>query len=307
MKHYEFTAGPEDEGRRVDAFLASRMPGKASRTEIQKTLLEHGVCLNGAAVKKNNLILKPGDKLTLDWEAQVEAPPAGEKTELRIIHEDQHIVVIDKPAGMVVHPAPGHKTGTLVNALIGSGRPLAARSGDKSRPGIVHRLDKDTSGLLIVAKTDVAHRKIAQQLESRTIEKHYTALVEGRVEFEEGRIELPIGRHPRIRALMAVRIDGKGREALTEYKILGRFRHSTLLDVRIHTGRTHQIRVHFSHMGHPVVGDVTYGSRVAWEGRLALHATTLEFEHPAPGKKMVRYESPLPEVFVKLIEKEKKR
>lgn len=305
MNQYEFLASLADEGRRLDSFLASRVPEKASRASIQQSIQGGGVRVNGDVVKKNNRTLRAGDKLSLDWEPQTHEPPAGEKADLKVIYEDGQFVVIDKPAGMVVHPAPGHKSGTLVNALIGSGRTLSA-GGDRARPGIVHRLDKETSGLLIVAKTENAHRKIAALFQARAVEKHYKALVEGRVEFEEGRIDLAIGRHPRQRTLWAVRKDRRGREALTEYRVLKRFRHSTLLDVRIITGRTHQIRVHFAHLGHPVLGDATYGSRVPWGGRLALHAMSLEFEHPSSGK-AVRFESPLPEPFAQLIEKEKKR
>ncbi len=305
MKRYEFVARPDEEGRRLDQFLAARFPGKASRTEIQRAVRERGVLVNGARVKKNDILIRPDDKLAFDWEAAPEIFPEKEFKELRVVYEDRYLFIVDKPAGLVVHPAPGHRTGTLVNVLLGSGKRLSD-SGDRMRPGIVHRLDKDTSGLLVVAKTDAAHRKLVRMLQARSIAKHYTALVEGNVEFEEGKIDLPIGRHPRQRTLMAVRLDGKGRESVTTYRVLERYRHSTLLDVRILTGRTHQIRVHFAHGGHPVAGDAAYGARTSFGGRLVLHATRLEFEHPVTGKP-VRCKSPLPGDLREILDKERKR
>ena len=229
-----------------------------------------------------------------------------EQIPVNVIYEDESLLVVDKPAGMVVHPGAGNKKGTLVHALLGRGTTLSM--GDtkvKDRPGIVHRLDKETSGLLIVAKNNEAHRKLQDQFESRTVTKIYTALVSGRVDFEEGHIEDPLSRHLKIRRKMAVSKSELAKEALTKYRVLERFGFSTLLKVRILTGRTHQIRVHLAHLGHPVLGDELYGKKES-APRLCLHASKIEFTHPKTGK-MMFFESPLPPEFEAALKEEKSR
>jgi 23S rRNA pseudouridine1911/1915/1917 synthase len=222
---------------------------------------------------------------------------SAENIPLKVVFEDEDLIVIDKSRGMVVHPGAGNRSGTLVNALLGKGGELSNLSG-AFRPGIVHRLDKDTSGLLVVAKNNHAHRFLQDQIQARTFSKIYTALVRGKVEFDQGRIDKPLGRHPKIRQKMAI-VPG-GRDAQTHYRVLERFRYSTLLEVKIVTGRTHQIRVHLAWLGNPIVGDPWYGTKVSG-ACLCLHASKLEFVHPKTGK-IVKFESPIPEDFRKMIQ-----
>lgn len=290
--------------KRLDAYLTEALSRKFSRQEIKFALNQSELLLNGKRVKPKSLI-KEGDLLEglLPLEEK-EFSIKAEKIDLKIVYEDKNVLVIDKPAGMVVHPASGHKQGTLVNALLGKGSVLSSL-GEKERPGIVHRLDKDTSGLLIVAKDNESHRKLQEQFASRTLSKTYLALVKGRVEFEEGHISKSISRDEKIKFKMAVSSKESAKDAETVYKVLKRFRYSTLLQVKILTGRTHQIRVHFANLGHPVVGDVLYGNRDA-DSRLALHAWKIEFSHPKSGKK-VACESEIPLALKEMIEKEEKR
>ncbi|RMF87358.1 MAG: RluA family pseudouridine synthase, partial [Nitrospinota bacterium] len=227
----------------------------------------------------------------------------GEPIPLDILYEDPYLLVINKPAGLVVHPAPGNPSGTLVNALLFHCHRLST-AGDLQRPGIVHRLDKDTSGLLVVAKDDLSHRRLAYQLKQRQIKREYLALVHGWIREEEGVIDAPIGRHPRQRKKMAV-VPGSGRPALTSFRVKERFTHFTLLQVRLQTGRTHQIRVHMAYIHHPVVGDPVYGGRGSRETRgevraalarlqrQALHAWRLGFWHPQ-SKEYLEFTAPLP-------------
>ncbi len=292
---------------RLDVFLTEQLKDRYSRREIQAMVAAGAVLLNGKPVKSGR-VLKEGDILEGD-------PPAlskknilqGETVSLNIVYEDESLLVVDKASGMVVHPGAGHKTGTLVHALLGRGTPLSSMGREAGRPGIVHRLDKETSGLLIVAKNNEIHRRLQEQFESRSVTKIYTALVSGRVDFEEGHMSEPLSRHPKIRQKMAVSKEEKAKEALTRYWVTKRFGHSTLLRVRIFTGRTHQIRVHMAHLGHPVLGDELYGKkRTSSITRLALHASKLEFTHPKTGK-IMKFESPLPKDFQAMIEKERER
>src|SRR3989338_7557712 len=293
--------------KRLDVFLTERFKGELSRVEIQTLLKSGAILLNGKPTKPGTLVsegvLIQGQALQ-GLKKSSDLQP--EKIPLSIIYEDKDLLIVDKPAGMVVHPGAGNKKGTLVHALLGRGTALS--SGDasgKDRPGIVHRLDKETSGLLIVAKTNEAHRGLQDQFESRSVMKIYTALVSGRVSFEEGHVEDSLSRHPKIRRKMAVSKEATAKEALTKYRVLERFRFSTLLEVRILTGRTHQIRVHLAHLGHPVLGDELYGKK-EFAPRLCLHASKIEFSHPKTGK-IMSFKSPLPQEFEAVVRNEKLR
>lgn len=252
--------------------------------------------------------LRPGARVTLEVPPPEPVVLTAEPIPLDVVYEDAHLLVVNKPPGLVVHPGPGHRTGTLVHALLAHCGPALSGIGGARRPGIVHRLDRGTSGLLVVAKTDVTHQALVRALKARAVERRYLALVHGRVPHAEGRIEAAIGRDPRDRLRMAVRPAGGGRAALTRFRVRERFEAPvplTWLDVTLGTGRTHQIRVHLAHLGFPVVGDPTYGRRragtvpaalaprVAALGGQALHASALAFVHPVTGQPL-RFEAPLP-------------
>ncbi|MDI6726537.1 MAG: RluA family pseudouridine synthase [Smithellaceae bacterium] len=287
---------------RLDIFL-SHAAGLPSRSQVQRAIEEDRVFVNGALVKMG-FKLKAGDLIALFHKEPAPSTIQPEEIALNIIYEDHSILVVDKPAGMVVHPAFGHHSGTLVNAILAHCHDLSGIGGVQ-RPGIVHRLDKDTSGLLVVAKTDQAHQSLVAQFKGREVEKVYLALVHGRVKDQKGFIDLPIGRDPAHRKKMSTR-SSRGKEARTAWQALEFYRQATLLEVRIETGRTHQIRVHLSASGHPVVGDSLYGGirnsgniddkiRVLLRGmrRQALHAASLSFLHPLGGERIV-FSSPLP-------------
>ena len=279
-----FTA---DAGQRLDHFLQSRMPGY-SRARIQSWIKEGRVTVNGAAAKASRL-LRAGE--TVDVEP-AELPPlnaAPEDLPVEILYEDAAVIAVNKPAGLVVHAGAGARSGTLVNRLVHRFQSLSQVGGDL-RPGIVHRLDKDTSGVLLVARTDAAHRALASQFASRSVEKVYRALVQGRVRADSGRIAAPIARDPHRRTRMTAKL-GTGRAALTEYRVLERFDKFTYLEVRIGTGRTHQIRAHMAGLGHPVAGDRLYGARPG--PRMFLHAWRIGFTSPATDQR-VTVEAPLP-------------
>jgi 23S rRNA pseudouridine1911/1915/1917 synthase len=305
--------GPEDAGQRLDRFLQTRLP-ELSRTRLQRLIAEGRVRVDGGAARASQR-LRSGARVT------VEVPPpeplalVPEPIPLDILYEDAHLLVVNKPPGLVVHPGAGHATGTLVHALLAHCGPALSGIGGARRPGIVHRLDRGTSGLLVVAKTDAAHQALARALRARAVERRYLALVHGRVPHAEGRIEAAIGRDPRDRLRMAVRPAGRGRPALTRYRVLERFAAPvplTWLEVTLGTGRTHQIRVHLAHLGCPVVGDRTYGRRRAgaaaaalgpWVtalGGLALHAAGLAFVHPATGQRL-RFEAAPPPALADLL------
>lgn len=282
--------------KRADAALSEHFKERVSRSEIQALLKNGGILLNGKPAKPSALI-KEGDVLAGRLgETAKKTTLEPENIPLTIVHEDEDILVVDKAVGMVVHPGAAAKKGTLVNALLGRGTRLSSMGAStKDRPGIVHRLDKDTSGLLVVAKNNRAHRLLQDQFEARSITKIYTALVRGQVDFEEGHVDESLERDAKVRRKMAVARRGGGKEALTRYRVVRRFKSSTLLEVRILTGRTHQIRVHLAHLGHPVLGDELYGKKES-APRLCLHASKIEFLHPKTGK-MMRFESPLPPDF----------
>jgi len=298
----EFLVPAEAAGERLDVFLAREMPDW-SRTQIQRLIRDGLVLVDGAHPRKAGEELDAGARIEVT--AKHEEPRATpEDLPLAIVYEDQHLLVVNKPAGMVVHVGAGVNSGTLVNALLHHVAALSGAGGEL-RPGIVHRLDKMTSGLVIVAKNDAAHRRLSEEFKSREVHKTYIALVHGRVEAVTGEISKPVGRDP----VRRTRMKAGGiapREALTRYQVTRRFPHFTLLDVRPATGRTHQIRVHLASIGHPVVGDTTYGApaklrlegrELATLGRTFLHAAKLEFAHPATGETL-KLEAPLPEELV---------
>lgn len=286
------------DGRRLDVLLAEATGLTRSRVAA---LMEEGLCtLEGRPEKKAGTKAKPGQPVTLTVPAPKPAAPQPEDIPLEILYQDNDLAVVVKPCGMVVHPAAGNEDGTLVNALLHHLDSLGGIGGEL-RPGIVHRLDKDTSGLLLVAKNDAAQLALSQQLQARTMEKHYRALVDGTFKETAGRVEAPIARSKKDRKKMAV--DPEGREAVTLWQVLAQGRGVTLLDVHILTGRTHQIRVHMKHLGHPVCGDPIYGSpRGAKVPRLMLHAYSLTFTHPTTGQRMT-FTAPLPPAFAEGLQK----
>jgi len=282
------------DGRRLDVLLSETSGLSRSRVAA---LMEEGFCtLNGRTCRKAGEKPAPGSPVTLTVPAPKDPVPQAEDLPLEILYEDEDLAVVVKPRGMVVHPAAGHSEGTLVNALLGNLSSLGGIGGEL-RPGIVHRLDKDTSGLLMVAKNDETQQALSDMLRERKIEKHYRALAEGLFREQEGVIDAPLGRSKKDRKKMAV--DPEGREAVTEWKVMAEGRGCTLLDVHILTGRTHQIRVHLKSIHHPVCGDPIYGAEKGVKVPcLMLHAFSLAFEHPRTHEKMA-FQAPLPEDFLK--------
>lgn len=282
------------DGRRLDVLLSEQ--SGLTRSRVASLMEEGRVTVDGIVVTKAGHKAKAGQSIILTIPAPKPAVPEAQDIPLTILYEDADLAVVVKPCGMVVHPAAGNEDGTLVNALLHHLDRLGGIGGEL-RPGIVHRLDKDTSGLLLVAKNDASQLALSEQLSARSMEKHYRALVEGNVKEDSGRIEAAIARSKKDRKKMAV--DDEGREAITEWTVLQRGRGVTLLDVHILTGRTHQIRVHTKHIGHPVCGDPIYGStKGAKVPRLMLHAYSLTFTHPASGQRMT-FTAALPEEFLR--------
>jgi len=289
----QLTAGPADAGKRLDHLVHERLP-QYSRSRIQDWIRQGRIRLNGDEERASRQV-RAGDRIDVE---PAEAPPlraTPEDIPLRVLYEDEDVVAIDKPAGMVVHAGAGIHSGTLVNALLHRFATLSSRGGDL-RPGIVHRLDRFTSGVLLVAKNDAAHQRLAEQFAGRQVEKVYLALVHGSVRQETARIESRIARDPVRRVRMTARL-GEGRAAWSEYRVLRRFERFTLLEVKIGTGRTHQIRVHLSSVGHPVAGDTLYGAPAKVEGhpalgRYFLHAHRIRFHKPSTGE-VVEVVSPL--------------
>ena len=280
------------DGRRLDVLLSEA--SEMTRSRISSLVEEGRVTVDGKPALKAGMKTKPGQVIVLTVPAPKPAVPQAQDIPLTILYEDADLAVVVKPCGMVVHPAAGNEDGTLVNALLHHLDSLGGIGGEL-RPGIVHRLDKDTSGLLLVAKNDASQLALSGQLSGRTMEKHYRALIEGCPREESGRIEAAIARSKKDRKKMAV--DEEGREAITEWTVLARGRGVSLLDVHILTGRTHQIRVHMRHIGHPVCGDPIYGSaKGAKVPRLMLHAYSLTFTHPRTGERMT-FTAELPEEF----------
>ena len=279
----EWTVELNDAGFRLDVFLAGRLKGEHSRSQLQKSIKDGGVLVNGNPASVHYAV-KTGDVIALKpFEIESDHPEA-ESMDLDVRYEDDDCLVVYKPAGLVVHPAPGNPSGTLVNALLGHVKDLG-KVGQAERPGIVHRLDKDTSGLLVVAKNKQAHANLSKQFKDHTIDRVYFAVVRGIVQHDEGKCEEPVGRAFMNKKKVMVKPTG-GKDALTYYKVLKRFNHASFVEVRLQTGRTHQIRVHFQHMGHPVYGDSLYGYPSRWIQRQALHAAVIGFDHPRTGKRV---------------------
>jgi len=281
------TVGRTEAGARLDRWLAESLPD-LSRSRIQHLIAGQHVTVNGAATKASHR-LHGGETIEIDVPSLPPDDLVPEPIALTVLHEDDHVLVIDKPAGMVVHPGAGNATGTLAAAALAHA-PAIAGVGGPRRPGIVHRLDKDTSGVLVMAKTRAAYEGLTAQLVERSVTRRYVAVVHGRVGLTAGVVDAPMGRDPSHRQRMAVRPAGKGKRAVTHYRVVERFPHFTYLELRLETGRTHQIRVHMASLGHPVVGDRTYGRShgkqpIASEG-LALHAVTLAFLHPISQKRL---------------------
>lgn len=287
-----------EKAARLDVLCAEA--AQASRSQAAKWI-ENGLCtVNGAVQAKPSFKAATGATLTIDVPEATESTVEKENIPLEILYEDEDVAVVVKPCGMVVHPAAGNESGTLVNALLYAMDDLSGIGGVK-RPGIVHRLDKDTSGLLMVAKNDRAHVSLSDQLKNRTMEKHYLAVVDGCMREESGLVDKPIARSKKDRKKMA--IDPEGREALTEWTLIENLKNAALLDVHIMTGRTHQIRVHMQSLHHPVAGDPIYGQKNGVKApRLMLHAYTLAFDHPRTGERLFFKADP-PEAFEKALKK----
>jgi 23S rRNA pseudouridine1911/1915/1917 synthase len=295
------TVEPASAGARLDRWLSERL------TDLSRARLQ--ALIRGGLVRVDGAVLKAAHRLRGGERVEIEVPPAPVETlapeavPLSVVYEDDHVLVVDKPAGMVVHPGAGRSGGTLAAAILAHA-PATAGVGGPRRPGIVHRLDKDTSGLLVVAKTAHAYDELVEQLSARTVTRRYLAVVHGRVRASESVVDAPIGRHPSNRVKMAIRPAGRGKRAITRYRVLERFANFTVLEVRLETGRTHQIRVHLASLGHPVVGDEVYGkprSRAPVElDGYALHATALAFVHPV-FRKLIECTAPIPERMERLL------
>ena len=284
---------PKERARlRLDQFLARELP-KFSRSRLQQLIRKEFVTLNGATARPRDLV-RTGDRVELNEPPTEKIDNQPEAIPLDVLYEDDDLIVINKPAGLVVHPGAGHREHTLVNALLHH-FPKLSGIGGKERPGIVHRLDKDTSGCLVVAKTDEAHRGLSAQFEARTVEKIYFALVAGKLRKSAGAIEEKIGRHPVHRQRMSV-ASKRGRAAKTEYRVVSSSDEMSLVECKLHSGRTHQVRVHLHHLGHPVLGDKVYGAHAKASPRQMLHAWKLGFQHPRTGE-WKNFEAALPNDF----------
>jgi len=296
MEICEHTVIAGEAGMRIDKLLAG-LDGEYSRSQIQDWITEGRVSVNGKVVKANYRV-QEGDRIewTVPEPEILDVRP--EPMDLDIYYEDRDVIVVNKPRGMVVHPSPGHLNGTLVNGLLAHCRDLSGING-VLRPGIVHRIDKDTSGLLMAAKNDFSHEHLAKQLENKTVLRKYKAIVHGVIPHDYGTIDAPIGRDPKDRQSMAV-VDS-GKPAVTHFRVIERFDKYTLVECELETGRTHQIRVHMKYIGHPVAGDPKYGPKrtLPIDGQ-ALHAGVLGFAHPRTGE-FLTFEAPLPEDFERLL------
>ena len=293
----------EEPCKRLDLFL-SEQTEEFTRSRLKKLIEDGRVCVNGAPIRKAGAEIKKGNEVVVAIPDPVEYSVKPENIPIEIVYEDEDFAVVNKPQGMTVHSGNGHTGGTLVNALLYRLESLSGIGG-VLRPGIVHRIDKDTTGLLVVAKNDKAHLSLAGQIAEKSCRRRYYALLEGNVKTETGRIETDIGRSPADRLKMAVLPTGRGKKAITDYEVIARFgTECTLCKFTLQTGRTHQIRVHAKHLGHPVVGDPVYGykkQKFELSGQL-LHAFELELTHPTKGERMT-FHAPLPLVFLEVLQK----
>lgn len=295
-----FNVEKEYDGTRIDKFLSDLYPEK-SRNTIQKYIKDGNVLVNSKIIK-SNYKCKTGDEIYFDEPEPVEVEIVPEDIPLDIIYEDQDILIVNKPKGMVVHPAPGHYSGTLVNAIMFHCKDDLSGINGEIRPGIVHRIDMDTTGSLIVCKNDYAHNKIAEQIKDHSINRIYKGIVIGNIKEDEGVIETTIGRNSNDRKKMAINVKN-GKEAITHYKVIKRFEKYTYMEFKLETGRTHQIRVHMASLGHPLLGDAVYGPnkcQFKLQGQ-TLHAQTIGFIHPTTGE-YVEFNAPLPYYFEHLLE-----
>ncbi len=307
LSHESFRVECSLPQQRYDAFLRERYP-QVSRGALQRMLVSGDILVNGRQVKPAHHPAA-GDEVAVTWRAARPAELTPEDIPLEVLYEDEALVVINKPAGLVTHPAAGNQEHTLVQALLHHCAGQLSGIGGVARPGIVHRLDKDTSGCLVAAKNDAAHQALAAQFQARTVHKVYHAVVCGHLRAENGRILAGISRHPTHRKRMTV-APGAGRAAHTDYRVLERLREATLVEAVLHTGRTHQIRVHFQHLGHPLLGDGVYGGRQSRRlaeslglevPRQMLHAQSLHFYHPLTGRRLV-FEAAWPEDFAQVVQ-----
>ncbi|PIC86475.1 RluA family pseudouridine synthase [Sporosarcina sp. P20a] len=297
MGRFKYEITEELTGNRIDKALATLQPDW-SRTQIQQWVKDEHIKVNDSSVKPNYKV-KTDDQVIVELPEVEEYDVEAENLHLEIVYEDQDVLVVNKPVGMVVHPSAGHVSGTLVNGLMHQVTDLSGING-VLRPGIVHRIDKDTSGLLMVAKNDKAHVSLVNQLVAKSVNRVYTALVHGHIPHDNGTIDAPIGRDKRDRQRMAVVDEGKN--AVTHFKVLERFGAYTLVECRLETGRTHQIRVHMKYIGYPLVGDPKYGQRKTIDfGGQVLHAGTVGFDHPTTGEYM-EFTAPLPENYKQLLD-----
>ncbi len=296
MNKYEFTA--EESGVRLDKYIKI---DDIPRSQIQKLIDEGNATVNGK-IAKGSQKLKIGDAISITLPEPKEPDIKAENIPLDIVYEDEHMLVINKPQGMVVHPAPGNYEGTLVNALMYHCRDSLSGINGVMRPGIVHRIDKDTSGLILVAKTNEAHLSLSEQIQKKTAHRHYICLVHGLVKSQKGIIDAPIGRHPSNRLKMSV-TPNNSKEAITHFEVMEHLNNATYVACDLETGRTHQIRVHMQYIGHPIIGDPLYLSKNSFglKGQ-ALHAESISFDHPVTGKRMEFHVSP-PSYFDELLKK----
>lgn len=292
-----FEAGPSEAEERLDHYLSALFPEK-SRSSLQTLIREGSVLVNDRPAKKTGQTLHPGDLIDITFPDPKDNVILPEDIPLSILYEDDAVLVVDKPKGMVVHPACGHFSGTLVNAVMFHCRDSLSGINGVLRPGIVHRIDKNTTGSLVVCKTDEAHRSLAAQLKEHSIKRRYVGVVRGVVKEDQGVIDRPIGRDKKNRKRMSVSSDGK--EAVTRFRVLERFSNTTYLEFTLETGRTHQIRVHMASLGHPLYGDEVYGREEKGLIGQTLHAETLGFLHPVTGIYM-EFHAPLPDYFSTLL------
>lgn len=299
-----FQVEKENTGSRIDKYLSDNMED-ISRSYLQKLLKDKSITVNNKAIKANYKV-QEGDIVSVSVPEPEEPDILPEEIPLDILYEDDSLMVVNKPKDMVVHPSAGHTSGTLVNAVLFHCKGNLSGINGIMRPGIVHRIDKDTTGALLICKTDTCHRILAEQLKVHSITRKYRAVVQGNLKDDEGTVEGPIGRHTTDRKKMAINYKN-GKEAITHYRVLERFGNATYIECQLETGRTHQIRVHMASIGHPLLGDSTYGSSknpYHLQGQ-ALHAMVLGFLHPVTNEYM-EFTAPLPEYFLKLLEKLRK-